>query len=683
MDVRMFKRTFITAARSACGYCQTPLTDLKACSGCSTIRYCSKSCQKKHWPAHKKDCKPRSETVPPGYADELVTAMDWLASWKPALAWWALWKANLAEKDASFLKDRVFFILLEERPNASGVRASMEVLYADFIPNEAMEQMFDVPTEHPSLLDFHKIPTAVNTLRGHAASIFTNGYTARGNWVIPIARIMSPLWSYSLYDITLGRAFASVWDQEFRRAIRHGRDSRHMIPLVSERFRVRWRVAPYIDHEIINEIIRVANFREANDLPLEVSGVDNFSTLESLAMGRTPASRTSILPRSQPSTMPPKPTNPPPPTTPPSTQPPPAQTVPVVDFLSPAQVAGVLAALSDEKLDVLALSMTVFSTSDGPIAMPEGMEKMLAECTVKMDGNSGYRLYHKNEPIEICVVTLPRSTQSFNNGIAGNFAHDSWKDGAHGTPNAVKFSYVGNDKYEAWTKKTYPPDNKYDPWSCIVFKSTFNNNPRQFEYSYSGTPVPVVLGTVRDMFNNLDKRVADFAKAENKKKKAAMHGPHSNMFLSGRRPVFVNKSAFLLDEGVMSEYDDPFKIMRIMRDHDVRFNRIPEVLVYDATKKTDVEMSFHGIHMLPPGSVIAVTLYPYIYLSKQEVQWEFRLASMRIIGQREAAAQGSPSKLTIKRKFVPIDDDDDVSPTSSPTAPKRGAAAGGSGAGGS
>jgi hypothetical protein len=30
---------------------------LKDCSGCKTVRYCGKACQKAHWPAHKATCR--------------------------------------------------------------------------------------------------------------------------------------------------------------------------------------------------------------------------------------------------------------------------------------------------------------------------------------------------------------------------------------------------------------------------------------------------------------------------------------------------------------------------------------------------------------------------------------------------------------------------------------------------
>ena len=33
------------------------IRNLRKCSGCKTVRYCSKECQKDHWSSHKKNCK--------------------------------------------------------------------------------------------------------------------------------------------------------------------------------------------------------------------------------------------------------------------------------------------------------------------------------------------------------------------------------------------------------------------------------------------------------------------------------------------------------------------------------------------------------------------------------------------------------------------------------------------------
>jgi hypothetical protein len=33
---------------------------LKACKSCKSVKYCNSSCQRNHWPTHKKDCKQRA-----------------------------------------------------------------------------------------------------------------------------------------------------------------------------------------------------------------------------------------------------------------------------------------------------------------------------------------------------------------------------------------------------------------------------------------------------------------------------------------------------------------------------------------------------------------------------------------------------------------------------------------------
>lgn len=39
-----------------CAFCGV-LDDLKACSNCNSVMYCSKSCQKEHWKEHRASCK--------------------------------------------------------------------------------------------------------------------------------------------------------------------------------------------------------------------------------------------------------------------------------------------------------------------------------------------------------------------------------------------------------------------------------------------------------------------------------------------------------------------------------------------------------------------------------------------------------------------------------------------------
>jgi hypothetical protein len=39
-----------------CGYCKTKSYDLKRCSGCRLVSYCSKACQSSAWPDHSLTC---------------------------------------------------------------------------------------------------------------------------------------------------------------------------------------------------------------------------------------------------------------------------------------------------------------------------------------------------------------------------------------------------------------------------------------------------------------------------------------------------------------------------------------------------------------------------------------------------------------------------------------------------
>jgi len=44
-----------------CGKCGKEAENMKKCSACKMIRYCSPECQKGDWKAHKKSCKKAAE----------------------------------------------------------------------------------------------------------------------------------------------------------------------------------------------------------------------------------------------------------------------------------------------------------------------------------------------------------------------------------------------------------------------------------------------------------------------------------------------------------------------------------------------------------------------------------------------------------------------------------------------
>jgi hypothetical protein len=67
-----------------------------------------------------------------------------------------------------------------------------------------------------------------------------------------------------------------------------------------------------------------------------------------------------------------------------------------------------------------------------------------------------------------------------------------------------------------------------------------------------------------------------------------------------------------LQEGRLSEFDDVYGLLALVNDPDIRFNRVPEVLVFNATTKEYFPMSFHLLHRLGTGVVLNVTIAPMV-----------------------------------------------------------------------
>ncbi|KIY71280.1 hypothetical protein CYLTODRAFT_487345 [Cylindrobasidium torrendii FP15055 ss-10] len=70
--------------RAHCGKCERgePIVKLSRCAGCQYVQYCSKECQKSHWPDHKSLCKERSMALKiaeaAGSKEETKLALDWI-----------------------------------------------------------------------------------------------------------------------------------------------------------------------------------------------------------------------------------------------------------------------------------------------------------------------------------------------------------------------------------------------------------------------------------------------------------------------------------------------------------------------------------------------------------------------------------------------------------------------------
>jgi hypothetical protein len=55
-EFKQFKVIQYIVAKNSCAGCKKTFQNLKLCSRCNSILYCSKDCQRSHWPHHKLAC---------------------------------------------------------------------------------------------------------------------------------------------------------------------------------------------------------------------------------------------------------------------------------------------------------------------------------------------------------------------------------------------------------------------------------------------------------------------------------------------------------------------------------------------------------------------------------------------------------------------------------------------------
>ncbi|KAF8144018.1 hypothetical protein K438DRAFT_1993264 [Mycena galopus ATCC 62051] len=363
------------------------------------------------------------------------------------------------------------------------------------------------------------------------------------------------------------------------------------------------------------------------------------------------------------------------------------------NLLTPAQASAMLRVLSMSKIEALARKSTTLGTSDGPIT-DESFASILSKAKVSFSSNKTWFMNIEINPtdvrpLEYVTLVYPRSSWAFNVGPGGNFAQIAWKTGDK-YPNGITVEIQpgrGSDSDPCWLKTVRSPTDLELVWQVQLWKSQFTN-PRNAEYAVSGRPV--AWESAVEIHYLLDSKWAAFASGrEDLVKKKSTNGPSASMFLSARRSVFLSNVA-TQDEGRASEYDDTFKLLPLLSDPDLRYNRVPEVLVFNADTKTYHPMSFHQLHRLGPGLVMLMTVTPVAFSwggkqhadRKADLSWEYRLLNITVVGRREAEAVSSPTKMVVKRKVVDLglDSDDELTKKAKTKSLGKAASSGGSAA---
>ncbi|KAJ7825403.1 hypothetical protein B0H14DRAFT_2596627 [Mycena olivaceomarginata] len=332
-------------------------------------------------------------------------------------------------------------------------------------------------------------------------------------------------------------------------------------------------------------------------------------------------------------------------------------------LLTPAEAKKILRTLSPDKIDAIARASTGFATKDGLIT-DQTPASIMSKTNVVFAANKLWSLAIDGKPLEYVVTLSPRSTWAFNNGPGGNFAVVGWKAGDRLVKAIEVEPRPGQTSDGAWVKTTRNKKDITCEWRVQIFDSGFLY-PRLAEYAISGRPVS--WDTAVDVHTALDKRFEVFA--------STLDDVVKKRNTSGSQPVFVPNATTMdvstglqlyrsvlslvcFQEGRFSEYDDSYGLLPLIGDPDIRFNRIPEVLVFNSTTKEYLPMSFHLLHRLGTGVVLNATIAPMAYEHGRKLGWEYRLINITVVGRREDDALSSPSKYVVKRKAIMIDLDD-------------------------
>ncbi|KAJ7068732.1 hypothetical protein C8F01DRAFT_1119132 [Mycena amicta] len=152
----MSSSLFFPAAKNGCLVCRKG-GKLRQCAGCKTVQYCSRECQRSHWPLHKAHCSKSKEysedfaalrSNNPEYAKEVKAFGKFFQIWNDAIFGWGLCAADLGSRiGAGYLEKHSFYMSIERRPDAPAdapVKCMYEVITAGMRPNEDILGDFEI-----------------------------------------------------------------------------------------------------------------------------------------------------------------------------------------------------------------------------------------------------------------------------------------------------------------------------------------------------------------------------------------------------------------------------------------------------------------------------------------------------------------------------------------------------------
>ncbi|KAL0062591.1 hypothetical protein AAF712_010525 [Marasmius tenuissimus] len=328
-------------------------------------------------------------------------------------------------------------------------------------------------------------------------------------------------------------------------------------------------------------------------------------------------------------------------------------------LLNPLDVPHLLQEFSEALLERVAENGTTILINGERVKEP--FDKILEACTVSPDPDGGFYLKYKGTLIELTIISMIRGRYGAINSPCGTAVLPEWRAEAAILPPGVTIDDQKNAGYKSWEKKTSIGDIE---WTENIFESHWRGAPKGKSGEWATAGAPIAKEKMMRMCEIMNKKFSDHSKSLKLEPAEHLHPPGHTMYAYASRQVFVSNNQ-TLDEGRGSEYVDPFGILAgLGAQADVRYNRVPEVMVRDHVNGKEDAMSFHEIHVLNRAStVFSITVQPRAFQksvkdsknTKKCLGWGFKLVNIRIVGKRAPPPISSPQKSVKIRKLVETD----------------------------